>query len=95
MPITGTEDVLKQLLHDKIKQEMQAVGGAQNILKDEWFMAFCKGVSEAIIAHLVANIQVNAGQITASTGATGSGPPGGPLPIPVLPGAVTTTGTIS
>jgi len=94
MPLTGTESILKQELHDNILAKMQAAGIGP-IVKGEYLLAFCEAVAQTMIAHLVSNTQVNPGQVTASSGVTGSGPPGGPLPVPVLPGATTTPGTIS
>lgn len=95
MPITGTESELASLLHANIRAKMTAATGYQ-ILKEEWLQAFCEAVAESIIPHLVSNVQVNPGQTTNSTGATGpTAAPGSPTPIPALPGTVTTPGDIS
>jgi hypothetical protein len=89
MPITGTESVLKQLLHDNIKTELQGVG-AGTILRDDWLEAFCKAVAESIIPHLVANVEVNPGQ----TVAPGSFEDGMHMPV-TGEGVVDSPGTIS
>lgn len=93
MPITGTEDELKQKLHDNILAELHGVGAGQ-ILRDDWLLAFCKAVAESIIPHLVANTQVNTGQSVLVPGAglvdSLTGPVSG-----TATGTVDTPGTIS
>jgi hypothetical protein len=95
MPISGTEAQLASALHAAIEAKMTSVTGYQ-ILRPEWLQAFCEAVAETIIPHLVNNVQVNPGQTTNSSGATGpTASPGSPTPIPALPGTVTTPGDIS
>lgn len=93
--ITGQESVLKAALISAIRTAVQTKAGT-TIKEPEYIDAVSEGIANAIIPFLVANIQVNPGQVTLSAGITGpTAPPGSPTPIPALPGAVTTPGTIS
>lgn len=95
MPITGQESALKAALISSIQAGIAAACG-YSVMTPNCIDGLAKGIADAIIPFLVANIQVNVGQITLSAGVTGpTAAPGSPTPIPALPGTVTTTGTIS
>ena len=90
--LTGTEAVLSAALVVAITTKLTGATG-QPMLEPTYLKAFCDAISEVLIPHLVANVQVNPGQIV--TGATGpTAVP--PLPTPI-PGTAATSspGTIS
>ena len=93
MPVlTGTESALSALLFSNIEAKLTGATG-KPMLEPTYLKALCDAISESLIPHLVANIQVNPGQIV--TGATG------PTNIPTLPtpipgtAATSTPGTIT
>jgi len=86
MPLAGSGTVLG----DAIVTALQGVDPSMSEsaiaqLKTSW-----EAVGQAIVEHIVANALVSV--TTTTSGVTGSGPPGGPLPIVAQPG--TGTGTI-
>ena len=99
MALTGTEGALKATMKADIITALTSAGfnvtHPDNPNADIVIAALAEGIANAIIPHLTANVQVDAGQTTTAAGATTVGPPGGPLPIVALPGSVVTPGTIS
>jgi hypothetical protein len=90
--LTGTNAALAASMKTMIEAKLTAATG-EPMLAPTFLQAFCEGVADALIPHLVANTQVNPGQVV--TGVTGpTAAPGTPTPIPGS-AATSTPGTIS
>lgn len=64
-----------------IKTEIEAIPGI-SITDDAELQKFCDAIGKAVVTYIQGNAEVS------SSGATGSGPPGGPLPITNLAGTI-------
>ena len=84
--LTGTQAAWKDDRFDKIKAAMEAALG-RSVLKAHYLRAFCEGLSNSDVPHLVTNVAIPLGQAVLSVGVTGpTAAPGFPTPIPALPG---------
>ena len=81
--LTGTQAILAESIVTALESfNGELIGDARVLAVEQW-----TAISEAIIDHIVENAVTQS--VTTSSGATLSGPPGGPLPIAALPGTAT------
>lgn len=94
MPITGQEATLTSALNSAIIAACEAQFGG-TIGSPEYINALSQGIANALIPFLVANTQVNVGQMVDVPAAGLEAPSGGGPVTGAAVGTVDTTGTIS
>jgi hypothetical protein len=88
MPITGMESTLKSQLVAAIQAGIAAECGYA-VMTPNCINGLAKGIADAIIPFLVANIQVNPGQAVTGVVTTGAGAGGAVVGASSAPGTIT------
>lgn len=94
MPISGNENELASALNSAIIAALEAAEG-RPIGSPEYIQPLCQGIANALIPFLVANTQINVGQMVDVPAAGLEAPSGGGAVTGAAVGTVDTTGTIS